>query len=91
MQNRELSEESQNVVYDIMQRYGSQLSYVLIMNIGGGASRSDLDVLAEPLKKLVSLHPRAKAWLTEALWSESFPSQKVSESDKRIWLQKIIK
>lgn len=74
-----------------MQTYGSQLSYALIINIGGAAARSDLDVLAEPLKKLVSLHPRAKVWLTEALWSESFPSQKVSAAEKRIWLQKIMK
>lgn len=74
-----------------MQTYGSQLSYVLIMNIGGGAARSELEVLAEPLKKLVSLHPRAKMWLTEALSSENFPSQKVSAADKRVWLQKIMK
>ncbi|MCJ1469086.1 hypothetical protein MMC07_007719 [Pseudocyphellaria aurata] len=90
MQNRELSDEKQNVVNDIMQTYGSQLSYVLIMNVGGGAARSDLDVLADPLRKLVSSHPRAKTWLTDALWSQNFPSQKVGDSDKRIWLQKII-
>ena len=81
----------QGVVNEIMQTYGSQLSYSLIMNIGGGAARSDLEALAEPLKRLVTLHPRAKTWLTEALSSESFPSRKVSAADKRIWLQKIIK
>ena len=75
----------------VTQQYGPQLCHFLIRNIGGEAARSELDVLAEPLKKLISAQPQAKMWLSNALGSEDFPSQKVGSTEKRMWLQKIIK
>lgn len=74
-----------------MHHYGPPLSTVLIVNIGGVAPRSELDMLAEPLKKMVRGQAGAKKWLADALASETFPSQLVTPTDKRIWLQKIIK
>lgn len=75
----------------VTQRYGPQLCHILVRNIGGEAARSELDVLAEPLKKLVFAQPQAKVWLSNALSSEDFPSQKVGSTEKRVWLQKILK
>lgn len=74
-----------------MQQYGPQLCYVLVYHIGGIAARSELDILSEPLKKLVFAQPQAKIWLSDALNSKDFPSQKVGLTEKRIWLQQIMK
>lgn len=74
-----------------MQEYGPQFSHAVIMGVGGQALRSDLDTLAEPLKALVTCQPKAKTWLTDALSSKSFPSTNVGPTEKRIWLQKIMK
>ncbi len=75
----------------VTQQYGPQLCSLLVRYIGGEAARSELDVLAEPLKKLIFAQPQAKMWLSNALSSEDFPSQKVGSTEKRVWLQKIIK
>lgn len=74
-----------------MDHYGPRLSHILIMNFGGIAARSDLESLAEPLKKMVHNQANAKDWLATALASEGFPSQLVTLADRKIWLQKIIK
>lgn len=74
-----------------MQDYGPQLSHAVIMGVGGQALRSDLDTLAEPLKALVTCQPKAKTWLTDALSSETFPSKNIGPTEKRIWLQKLLK
>lgn len=70
---------------------GPLLSQSLIQNMGGNASRSELDKLSDPLKKLVVQHPRAKQWLETALLNPSFPSTQVSEADKSMFLKKVIK
>lgn len=62
-----------------------------MLNIGGNAARSELDVMADPLKKLVFKQPRTKMWLEAALNKENFPSKKVNASDKRIFLLKIMR
>lgn len=79
------------MVKSIMEEYGPQLSYILMVNIGGDAARSDLDVLAELLKKLVHFQSKSKNWLSDALSSSEFPSQNIGSTEKRMWLQKVIK
>lgn len=73
-----------------MQQYGPLLCRILVRQISGEAARSEMNMLAEPLKKLVFHQPRAKQWLSEALDSDSFPSTKVGPTEKRVWLQKIM-
>ena len=86
-----MSEDVAMFVAAVTQQYGPPLCQILVRNIGGEAARSELDVLAEPLKKLVFAQPHAKLWLSNALSSEDFPSQKVGTTEKRVWLQKILK
>ena len=69
---------------------GPLLARSLIYNVGGNASRTELDKLSDPLKKLVVQNVHAQAWLEQALFEESFPSTQVSAEDKRIFLKKII-
>lgn len=73
-----------------MQVYGPQLCHALVRNISGEAARSELDMLSLPLKKLVFAEPQAKAWLSDALESNSFVSDRVDLTTRRLWLQKIL-
>ncbi|KAF4629911.1 hypothetical protein G7Y89_g8231 [Cudoniella acicularis] len=79
----------QEPIDNVMRYLGPLLAQALIFNIGGHAARSDLDKLAEPLKKLVSSQALAKSWFEAALFSDTFPSNKVSTKDKTIFLQKV--
>lgn len=74
-----------------LEHLGPLLTRSLVQNIGGNASRSELDKLSDPLKKLVVQHPRAKQWLEAALLDPSFPSTKVTAEDKSMFAKKIIK
>lgn len=74
-----------------IEHLGPLLARSLMQNIGGNASRSELDKLSDPLKKLVFQHPRAKDWLEAALLDPSFPSTKVSDADKSMFLKKVVK
>lgn len=74
-----------------MEHLGPLLAQSLVQNVGGNASRSELDRLSDPLKKLVVQHVHAKAWLEQALFGDSFPSPHVSREDRAVFLKKIIK
>lgn len=74
-----------------IEHLGPLLARSLVRNIGGNASRSELDKLSEPLKKLVVRHPRAKQWLEAGLVDPSFSSEHVTETDKSTFLKKVIK
>ncbi|KAH7308240.1 armadillo-type protein [Stachybotrys elegans] len=73
-----------------MDMLGPMLCQSLARNIGGNASRSELDKLSEPLKKLVNRYPKAKDWLHLGLTDPSFPSQKVSLDQKTFFIKKVI-
>lgn len=90
MQKYELTEPVALWVNTAISQYGPQLCHILVRGMGGEAARSELDTLAEPLKKLVFAQTQAKQWLSQALADPSFPSNKVGPVEKRVWLQKII-
>lgn len=73
-----------------IEHLGPLLARPLIRNIGGNASRSELDKLSDPLKKLVVQHPRSKDWLEAALFDPSFPDSEASEDDKSMFLKKVM-
>ncbi|MCJ1285127.1 hypothetical protein MMC26_004465 [Xylographa opegraphella] len=91
IQVQEQSTQVQSMVDAAMQTYGPDLARALMRGIGGEAARSELDSLSELLKKMVYTQPRAKQWLTDALAGGDFPSQVVSDVEKRVWLQKVVK
>ncbi|KAJ2989104.1 hypothetical protein NUW58_g3638 [Xylaria curta] len=70
--------------------FGPLLSQSLMQNIGGKASRSDLDKLSDPLKKLIVQHVYASKWLEAALNDPGFPSDKVSPQDKALFVKKLV-
>ncbi|EFX00419.1 importin [Grosmannia clavigera kw1407] len=81
----------QAAVGNALEHLGPLVAQSLMQNIGGNASRSELDKLSEPLKKLVVQHPRASTWLEQALMSPSFPSDRVTAAEKAFFLKKIIR
>lgn len=81
----------QTAVTQAMDTLGPALAVCLARNLGGGASRSELDKLSEPLKKLVSRYPKAKQWLEAGLSDPSFPSTRVSDQEKSIFVKKLIR
>ncbi|KAG5800463.1 hypothetical protein H9Q69_000502 [Fusarium xylarioides] len=84
------SQELNDVAQQAMQMLGPLLSRTLARNLGGNASRSELDKLSEPLKKLVYRYPTAKSWLEAGLTHETFPSTKLTPQEKSMFLKKII-
>ncbi|TDZ25019.1 Importin beta-like protein [Colletotrichum orbiculare MAFF 240422] len=81
---------AQETIDHAVSHLGPFLAQSIIRNVGGNASRSELDRLSEPLKKMVSHHLNARAWLEQALFDPSFPSQQVSREAKLIFLKKVI-
>lgn len=75
----------------IMHSLGPILAQSLVRNIGGNASRSELDKLSEPTKKLVSRFAAAKSWLEAGLNHPSFPSDKVSTQQKAMFVKKLLR
>ncbi|KAI1431402.1 armadillo-type protein [Xylaria sp. CBS 124048] len=73
-----------------MSHFGPLLSQSLMQNIGGKASRSDLDKLSYPLRKLIVQHVHASKWLETALNKPEFPSDKVSAQDKSLFVKKLV-
>ena len=92
MQRHELEKELYSAYRNILDICGQKVCVELTFQIAGAAPRSHLEVITEPLKKLILHHPMStKKWLTHALESSGFPSQKVIPDQRRIWLQKIMK
>jgi hypothetical protein len=73
-----------------MGHLGPLIARSLMRNVGGSASRSQLDKLSEPLKRLVFQHVQARSWLEQALRDAEFPSTLVSSEDKSVFLKKIM-
>ena len=90
VQKYDLSNEARDFQAGIIQRYGPVLCQILIHSIAGEVPRSNLDTLAEPLKKLIFAQPQAKQWISAALDHPKFPSKKIDATQKRVWLQKVM-
>ncbi|KJZ75979.1 hypothetical protein HIM_04435 [Hirsutella minnesotensis 3608] len=83
--------ELQGTFSNAMEALGPLLGQSLARNIGGNASRSELDKLSEPVKKLVSRHTKAREWLQSGLGHASFPSDKISQEQKTLFVKKLIR
>ena len=80
------------VVEGIVEALAPQLCQELIFQIAGTAMRSQLDTIAEPVKKLV-FHQTVltKRCMTQALESPDFPNPGVTLADRRVFLQKLLR
>lgn len=81
----------QAAINNAMDYLGPLIARSLMHNVGGNASRSELDKLSDPLKKLVVNQVHSQRWLEAALSDDSFPSKQVSRDEKSMFLKKIIK
>lgn len=58
----------QQLLDQVATHFGQVLAVALIADVGGTCSRSDIDALAPPLKKLLSRMPRSRSWFEDALF-----------------------
>lgn len=84
-------QEVSDAIKQAMQTLGPLLAQSLARNIGGRASRSELDKLSEPIKKLISRCPLAKEWIHAGLNHNSFPSDKVTLEQKALFIKKLVR
>lgn len=79
-----------------MTTLGPLFCRALVRNIGGHASRSELDKLADPLKRLVTQQPGAQGWLQAALMDDgggpdAFPGgERVSRGERGVFLKRVM-
>ncbi|ELR10445.1 hypothetical protein VC83_00535 [Pseudogymnoascus destructans] len=85
-----LDEDLQRSIDTALEHLGPMIADALVYNISGNAARSELDKVCDPLKKFVARHRSSKAWLENALSSNNFASDRVSDGEKRAFLQKIM-
>ncbi|KAG5979833.1 hypothetical protein E4U55_004725 [Claviceps digitariae] len=83
--------EIQVAAKQAMETLGPLVAQSLARNVGGRASRSELDRLSEPIKKLIIRYPMAKQWLEAGLHHDSFPSNKVTPEDKSLFVKKLVR
>ena len=80
------------VVEGIVEALAPQICQELIFQIAGTAMRSQLDTIADPLKKLIFHRTMlAKRCMTQALESPGFPNPEVTLADRRVFLQKLLR
>lgn len=84
-------QEVSDAIKQAMETLGPLLARSLARNIGGRASRSELDKLSEPIKRLISRCPLAKEWLQIGLTHNSFPSDKVTLEQKTLFVKKLVR
>ncbi|RYP79691.1 hypothetical protein DL770_006573 [Monosporascus sp. CRB-9-2] len=84
------NQDTQAAIDSAMVQLGPAISRSLVQNFGGKATRSQLDKLSDPLKRLVVQHPDARHWLEDALNDPSFPGEKATPSDKTMFLKKVL-
>ncbi|KAL8657900.1 MAG: hypothetical protein Q9226_001450 [Calogaya cf. arnoldii] len=77
-------------MHKFLEQYGLQATQTIINNIGGDCPRSELEDWAEPLRQMVSTQIRSKQWMKEALFSNSFPSSRVSDAEKKQFLEQVM-
>ncbi|KAG5930683.1 hypothetical protein E4U42_000023 [Claviceps africana] len=82
--------EIQDATKQAMETLGPLVAQSIARNVGGRASRSELDKLSEPIKKLISRYPMAKQWLEAGLNHESFPSDKINPEEKALFVKKLV-
>ncbi|KAG6030374.1 hypothetical protein E4U41_000118 [Claviceps citrina] len=80
----------QEAAKQAMETLGPLVARSLARNVGGHASRSELDRLSEPIKKLINRHPMAGQWLEAGLCHESFPSDRVTLEQKSLFVKKLV-
>jgi hypothetical protein len=70
---------------------GPHVAHALIQQIAGLAARSELDVVADPLRKMIFRQREAKSWLDAALLTTDFPAaEKVGEKERKMFLEKLM-
>ena len=69
---------------------GPSLTLALVHCFGGDCTRSEVERLSGAFREIVFSQKMAKQWIQAALEDPSFPSHRVSDEDKRFFLQQVM-
>ncbi|KAG6125862.1 hypothetical protein E4U22_007621 [Claviceps purpurea] len=83
-------QDIQDAAKQAMETLGPLVALSIARNVGGHASRSELERLSEPIKKLVHRYPMARQWLEAGLSHHSFPSDKITPEQKSLFVKKLV-
>jgi len=89
LQNNFLELPPTPLLTEVVTHYGAALSAAFARQIGGNATRQDLDHLVGPMKKLMRRHPSAKPWLEDALIHKVPENARVDAAAKRRLVQQL--
>lgn len=81
------SNDLQQKLDEIVVVYGEKFVYCMVLEIGGLALRSQLDILCEPLKALLLNHPPARKWLQQGI--NALLNNNVGSNEKARFLQQL--
>ena len=84
------STETQRRIDETIAAYGPKFADCLMIQVGGLAHRSDLNMLCEPLKAFLLNHKDAQKRLQHGLASELFPNPDVTEEEKIRFLRQCV-
>lgn len=84
---------SSDFTNSVIEAFGPSLVRILIQAIGGKAARSELDMLSEPLRRLIAAFPAVvKLWMEQALTDDEVfpPSERVDDAAKRRFVAQLV-
>ncbi|KAI5790105.1 armadillo-type protein [Geopyxis carbonaria] len=86
----DMDESTQTATDEIVNACGPKLAEKLAWGLGGGCQRSEIEIMTEPLRKLVFRQVKAKSWLLAALAKDGISGPNVSVTDKRLFVDKVM-
>ncbi|KAL8782535.1 MAG: hypothetical protein Q9213_005300 [Squamulea squamosa] len=86
----DVNADVQVVQHSLQMQYGPQVTQCIINNIGGDAARSELENWTAPLRQIVTTQVNSRQWISSALFHNTFPSAKVSDVQKRQFVDQVI-
>ncbi|KAL8772641.1 MAG: hypothetical protein Q9209_002302 [Squamulea sp. 1 TL-2023] len=81
----------QALQHSLQTQYGPQVTQCIMNNIGGDAARSELKALTAPLRQIVTTQVNSRQWISNALFHITFPSAKVSDTQKNQFVEQVLR
>lgn len=82
--------DTQRRVDEITTTYGPQFGLALMLQVGGLAQRSELDVLCDPLRAMLMNQKSAQSWISAGLMNEMFPNKNITTEQKTKFMRSAV-
>lgn len=75
----------------IVEGCGERLCQQLVLAVGGGCQRSEVEAMTEVIRKVVVRHRAVKAWLMAAVEAPEVGGERVKPVERRQWVEKVMR